>query len=115
MKQNLRDKDSFGDCSQKSIQPTEFNSIDQSEISIFNDEGYNDKERQSLEKIIAQISVVFWIKETKISPSFIGSAPLMFTANGPKDRVRNCGESILINSRERCLPFYLMFLRCVRT
>merc|ERR1712015_168593 len=42
---------------------TEFNSIDQSEISISNDEGYNDKERQSLEKIIAQISVVFWIKE----------------------------------------------------
>merc|ERR1712105_31595 len=44
---------------------TEFNSIDQSGISISNDEGYNDNERQSLEKIIARISVVFWIKENK--------------------------------------------------
>jgi len=38
---------------------TKINSIDQSEISISDAKGYNDKERQSLEKIIAQISVVF--------------------------------------------------------
>merc|ERR1712030_123682 len=42
---------------------TEFNSIDQSGISMSNDEGYNFIERQALEKIIARISVGFWIKE----------------------------------------------------
>ena len=52
-----------------------------------------------------EISVVFWIKETKISLSSIGSAPLMSTENGPKDRVRNCGESILINLREDACLF----------
>ena len=51
-----------------------------------------------------EISAVFWIKETEINPSSIGLAPQMSTENGPRDRVRNCGESILINLRGKCLP-----------
>jgi hypothetical protein len=41
---------------------TELNTIDQSEITITNIAGYKETERNSIEKTIAQISVVFWIK-----------------------------------------------------
>ena len=40
----------------------EMNSIDRSEITLTETSGYKEEEKQSIEEIIAQISLVFWIK-----------------------------------------------------
>ena len=40
----------------------EMSSIDQSEITLTSAQGYNDVEKQSIAKIIADISLIFWIK-----------------------------------------------------
>ena len=40
----------------------EMSSIDQSEIILTSAQGYNDEEKQSIARIIADISLVFWIK-----------------------------------------------------
>ena len=41
---------------------TETNTVDQSEITFTDTTGYKEEERNSIEETIAQISVVFWIK-----------------------------------------------------